>query len=175
MDWAARYAADAAGTVAGGVRPGDPFQGACRPVLTQPYGPTTLVGEPIVNGVRVHTGIDLACSAGMPVHSLSDGLAHVTAGCVDGVQSCGGGFGNNVVVELHGQLAGDAAPQRYFVRYAHLAELAVADGQVVHPGDLLGLEGETGFATGPHLHFEIDRGVASVANSIDPSVLVVLS
>src|SRR5207302_1961982 len=47
-------------------------------VLTQGYGPTDLVGEPIINGVRFHTGWDLACQAGMPVASVTAGTAHVT-------------------------------------------------------------------------------------------------
>jgi murein DD-endopeptidase MepM/ murein hydrolase activator NlpD len=164
--WAARYAAEAMTTAVIGVVAGDPFGGACLPVVTQPYGPTTLIGEPIVNGQLFHTGIDLACPLGSPVHTVTNGVAHVTPA------PRGGGFGNNVVVEMRTQLPGDAAPQRYFVRYAHLAAMAVADGAAVHAGDLIGIEGATGFATGPHLHFEVDRGAASVQNSVDPSVLL---
>jgi Peptidase family M23 len=173
LGWAARYAADVVQAPAAVGQPGDPFAGACRPVVTQPYGPTALAGEPVVNGVRFHTGIDLACPQGTPVHSLTDGLAHVTAGCADGEQACGGGFGNNVVVEAVMSLPGELAPQRYFVRYAHLlGGPALADGSVVHAGDILGLEGATGFATGPHLHFEVDRGAPTVLDSVDPAPLL---
>jgi len=170
LSWAARYAADAAQAPIGGVgRPGDPFAGACRPVVTQPYGPTALAAEPVIGGRHFHTGIDLACPEREPVHSLTDGVARVSAGW-------GGGFGNNVVVELQTRLPGDLLPQRYFVRYAHLqADVAVPDGAVVHAGHLLGFEGSSGLSTGPHLHFEIDRGAASVASSIDPSVLLEVS
>jgi murein DD-endopeptidase MepM/ murein hydrolase activator NlpD len=129
--------------------PGDPFAGACQPAVTQPYGPTTFPGEPIVNGVRTHTGIDLACPAGTPVHTIGTGVAHV------GFDS---GFGNSVVVEGGG----------YFVRYAHLSAAAVQNGAGVRAGDLIGWEGSTGYSTGPHLHFEVDRGAPSVQRSIDP-------
>ena len=167
---ATRYAADATRTVViAALRAGDPFAGACRPVVTQGFGPTSLVGEPPVFGfVHFHTGIDLACVAGTPIHTLTDGLAHVTTGW-------GGGFGNNVVVEVQLQLPGDAGPQRYFIRYGHLLVVAVADGAVVHAGDIVGLEGSTGYSTGPHLHFEVDRGGASVQYAVDPTSLLAVS
>jgi murein DD-endopeptidase MepM/ murein hydrolase activator NlpD len=147
---------------------GDPFARACRPVVTQPYGPTTFASEPIIGGQHFHTGIDLACPEGTPVHSLTDGVAHVTLGF-------GGGYGNNVVVEVETRLPGDLVAQRYFIRYAHLDVVTVADGAVVHGGDLVGLEGSTGNSTGPHLHFEIDRGAAAAVSSINPSPLLELS
>jgi murein DD-endopeptidase MepM/ murein hydrolase activator NlpD len=146
-------------------RPGDPFAGACRPVVTQPYGPTTNPLEPIIGGQRFHTGIDLACPEGTPVHTVTDGIAHVTLGW-------GGGYGNNVVVEVEMQLPGDLVAQHYFVRYAHLDTVLVADGAVVRDGDLVGLEGSTGNSTGPHLHFEVDRGAALATSSIDPAPLL---
>jgi len=167
---ATRYAADATRTVIiAALRPGDPFAGTCRPVVTQGYGPTEQPGEPAVFGfAHFHTGIDLACVAGTPIHSLTDGIAHVTTGW-------GSGFGNNVVTEVQLQLPGDSSPQRYYLRYGHLLVLTVADGAVVHAGDILGLEGSTGYSTGPHLHFEVDRGAASVQNAVDPAPLLAVS
>ncbi|HKA51217.1 MAG TPA: peptidoglycan DD-metalloendopeptidase family protein [Candidatus Dormibacteraeota bacterium] len=167
---ATRYAADATRTVIiAALRPGDPFAGTCRPVVTQGYGPTEQPGEPAVFGfAHFHTGIDLACVAGTPIHSLTDGIAHVTTGW-------GSGFGNNVVAEVQLQLPGDSSPQRYYLRYGHLLVLTVADGAVVHAGDILGLEGSTGYSTGPHLHFEVDRGAASVQNAVDPAPLLAVS
>jgi murein DD-endopeptidase MepM/ murein hydrolase activator NlpD len=146
--------------------PGDPFAGACRPVVTQPYGPTTVIGEPVIDGRPFHTGIDLACPAGTPVHSVTGGLARVTHGW-------SGGFGNNVVVEADLRLPGADSPQRCFIRYAHLLEdIVVGDGAVVTMGELIGFEGSTGFSTGPHLHFEVDRGQPSVLDSVDPAPLL---
>ena len=146
-------------------RQGNPFGGACRPVITQGYGPTSFAGEPIIGGVHFHTGIDLACPGGTPVVSVTAGIAHVTTGW-------GGGFGNNVVVQVAIQLPRDSAPQTYFIRYAHLAAIAVKDGASVPAGALLGWEGSTGFSTGPHLHFEVDRGASSVQNSVNPAPLL---
>jgi murein DD-endopeptidase MepM/ murein hydrolase activator NlpD len=45
----------------------------------------------------------------------------------------------------------------------------VSDGDQVASGTVLGLEGSTGFSTGPHLHFEVDRGCPAVTCSIDPA------
>jgi murein DD-endopeptidase MepM/ murein hydrolase activator NlpD len=51
-----------------------------------------------------------------------------------------------------------------WVRYAHLEAVLVSDGDLVAPGTVLGLEGSTGFSTGPHLHFEVDRGCRDVTS-----------
>jgi murein DD-endopeptidase MepM/ murein hydrolase activator NlpD len=173
LGWAARYAADqTVSLVSGLAQAGDPFGGACRPVVTQPFGPTTLAGEPSVFGyAHFHTGIDLACASGTPIHSLTDGVAHVTQGWTPS-NNVVGGFGNSVVVEVETELPGDASPQRYFIRYAHLETVTVADGATVHAGDLVGLEGATGYATGPHLHFEVDRGAALVQDAVNPAPLL---
>jgi hypothetical protein len=90
----------------------------CRGLaVTQPYGPTTLDGEPALFGfAHFHTGIDLACPAGAPVVSVTHGVAHVTLGW-------GGGYENNVQVQV-----GDL-----WIRYAHLEAALVADREVVGP------------------------------------------
>jgi murein DD-endopeptidase MepM/ murein hydrolase activator NlpD len=56
------------------------------------------------------------------------------------------GFGNYVMVD-HGNSITSI--------YGHLSEVETAKGKDVKPGDIIGLEGETGHATGPHVHFEI--------------------
>jgi murein DD-endopeptidase MepM/ murein hydrolase activator NlpD len=167
---ASRYAADATRTVViAALRPGDPFAGACRPRVTQGYGPTEQQGEPAAFGfAHFHTGIDLTCVPSTPIHTLTGGIAHVTTGW-------GGGFGNNVVVEVQLQLPGDSSPQRYFIRYAHMAVVTVTDGAVLHAGDIIGLEGSTGYSTGPHLHFEVDRGAAGVLYAVDPAPFLAVS
>ncbi len=158
LGWAARYRGR---LVPGGapteVQPGNPLEGCAQPPVTQPFGPTDLAGEPALFGFpRFHTGIDLACPYGTRVRDVGGpGVAHVQVGST--------GFGNNVVVQVA------TTRGTYHVRYAHLAAIAVADGAQVAIGDLLGWEGSTGFSTGPHLHFETDRGSPSIAAAQDPS------
>ena len=43
-----------------------------------------------------------------------------------------------------------------WIRYAHMEPMLISDGDQVAPGTLLGLEGSTGFSTGPHLYFEVE-------------------
>jgi murein DD-endopeptidase MepM/ murein hydrolase activator NlpD len=179
LSWASQYAADPTQTtVVASVTPstGDPFAGACHPVVTQVFGPVDNTLEPAVFGfAHFHTGIDLACAAGTPIHALTDGVAHVTGGCAAGVFICGSGWGNSVVVEVQLQLAGEAAPTHYFIRYAHLLVPTVVDGQAVHSGDLIGLEGTTGNSTGPHLHFEVDRGALGLTHAVAPTFMLTLA
>jgi murein DD-endopeptidase MepM/ murein hydrolase activator NlpD len=61
-----------------------------------------------------------------------------------------------------------------WIRYMHLEAVLVNDGDRVAPGTVLGLEGSTGFPTGPRLHFEVDRGCPAVTCSIDSSNLISL-
>jgi len=158
LSWAARYRGPfVAGGAPTSVQPGNPLEGCDHPPVTQPFGPTDVAGEPALFGFpHFHTGIDLACPYGTPVRDIGGpGVARVQLGST--------GFGNNVVVKV-------ATPSGiYYVRYAHLAAIAVADGAEVAIGDLLGWEGSTGFWTGPHLHFETDLGKASVTAAQDPS------
>jgi murein DD-endopeptidase MepM/ murein hydrolase activator NlpD len=64
------------------------------------------------------------------------------------------GFGNYVVLDVGG----------YKVIAGHLQEVKVKPGDKVRPGDLLGLEGQTGAATGPHTHWEIRQGGKAVTD-----------
>jgi murein DD-endopeptidase MepM/ murein hydrolase activator NlpD len=148
-------------------KPGDPFAGACQPIMEQGFGPTSLYFEPTMLGfLHFHTGIDLSCPEGTPIHSVTDGIAHVTYGW-------GGGFGNNVVIESTGTSPLNSAPSTYFVRYGHmLPDITVHEGAAVHAGDIIGHLGSSGASTGPHLHFEIDVGANDINHAVDPSVLL---
>src|SRR5439155_25900196 len=122
---------------------------------TQGYGPTNLVGEPALHGFpHFHTGVDLACPPGTPVISVTSGRAAV------GDDPRGYGLW----VQAH---VGDL-----WIRYAHLEVQLVRDGEQVVPGTLLGLEGSTGYSTGAHLHFEVDRGCGEYVCSVEPGGVV---
>lgn len=91
-----------------------------------------------------HKGIDLAASSGTPVHAVAAGTV-VSAGELTENE---GRYGNTVVLQ-HGA-------QRTL--YAHLTTTNVKPGARVEAGQQIGTVGQTGFATGPHLHFEVRQG-----------------
>ena len=118
--------------------------------ITQPFGPSSLVFEPQVtfNGVtypHFHTGIDIAGPLDAPIHAAADGVVAI-AGSETDSQGHLVGYGNYVVIAHAG---------RMITLYGHLDHIVVTVGQVVHAGDVIGLEGSTGNSTGPHLHFEV--------------------
>ena len=93
--------------------------------------------HPIFHTQRAHMGVDYAAPTGAPVISVADGVV-VESGF-------SGGFGNMVVVQHNA---------RQSTVYAHLSRIGVRKGQSIKQGDNLGAVGSTGWATGPHLHFE---------------------
>ena len=98
--------------------------------------------HPIQNTWRAHMGTDFAAPTGTKVRTIGDGTVSFA-----GVQN---GYGNVVFI--------DHANQRTTV-YAHLSHMDVKQGQRVEQGEVIGAVGSTGWATGPHLHFEFrDKG-----------------
>jgi murein DD-endopeptidase MepM/ murein hydrolase activator NlpD len=109
-----------------------PLEGA---QLTSNYGMRT---HPVLGGRRKHTGIDLAAPTGTPIYATADGVI----GRADWYSSYG----------LYISINHGASME---TRYAHLSRLAVAAGDNVKKGDLIGYVGSTGRSTGPHLHYEV--------------------
>jgi murein DD-endopeptidase MepM/ murein hydrolase activator NlpD len=99
----------------------------------------------------LHAGIDFAMPEGTPIHAAAAGTV-VKAGDV------GDGYGNSVFID-HGN--------GYLTHYAHQSRIAVSVGAKVSAGEVIGYEGATGDATGPHLHFEVHQG--QMWNQIDPA------
>ena len=93
--------------------------------------------HPILNIWKAHLGVDYAANTGTPVRSVGDGTIEFA-----GVQT---GFGNVVIIQHS---------NHYETVYAHLSRINVRQGQPIKQGDNVGLVGATGWATGPHLHFE---------------------
>ncbi len=93
--------------------------------------------HPILQTWRAHLGVDYAAATGTAVHSVGQGMVDFA-----GVQ---GGFGNVVFVKH---------ANGHTTVYAHLSRILVKRGQSVAQGQTLGEVGATGWATGPHLHFE---------------------
>ncbi|PZO66654.1 MAG: M23 family peptidase [Pelagerythrobacter marensis] len=94
--------------------------------------------HPVIGGRRAHKGIDLASPTGTPIYATADGT-------VDMAQA-NGAYGLYVQLDHGGALE---------TRYAHMSRIAVAAGQRVRKGDILGYVGSTGRSTGPHLHYEV--------------------
>jgi len=106
-------------------------------IITQEFGRT------IFNSF--HTGLDMAYldRCGGPIYAAGDGIV-----LADGrPNSKYGDWAIGVIVGHSQHLA---------TLYWHLSREIVTVGQEVHVGDVIGYEGDTGFATGCHLHFEVD-------------------
>ena len=93
--------------------------------------------HPVLNSWRQHNGVDYAAPTGTPVKTVGEGRVTFA-----GVQQ---GYGNVVQVQH--------SPEKTTV-YAHLSRIDVRMGQPVAQGQKIGAVGATGWATGPHLHFE---------------------
>jgi murein DD-endopeptidase MepM/ murein hydrolase activator NlpD len=103
--------------------------------------------HPIFRTVRPHLAIDYAAPAGTPVVAIGKGRVEF-AGWRNG-------YGNVVDIRHSGS---------YVSRYAHFSRIAarLRKGQSVDAGEVIGYVGQTGHATGPHLHFEFLRGGAKI-------------
>ncbi|WP_229375471.1 M23 family metallopeptidase [Streptomyces spirodelae] len=97
-----------------------------------------------------HTGQDFAVGVGTPVRAVGAGTVVKT--------NCGGPFGNHIVIRH---------PNGYYTQYAHLSRIQTRPGDRVRTGEQIGLSGNTGNSTGPHLHFEV-RLTPEVGSGIDP-------
>lgn len=93
--------------------------------------------HPILKKWTAHLGVDYAAPIGTPVRSVGDGVVAFA-----GVQN---GFGNVIFIKHR---------NNHTTVYAHLSRIAVKRGQKVSQGQNIGATGASGWATGPHLHFE---------------------
>ncbi len=117
--------------------------------ITSEYG----AREQIFSDVNpYHTGIDIANVTGTEIKSATDGVVYKT-------QSMDKYYGNNIEIEKDGII----------FKYAHLSEIKVKEGDEIKQGDIIGLMGDTGYTTGPHLHFEIivDSRTINPRNLVD--------
>ena len=131
--------------------------------MTQPFGPSALDIEPPItyNGAfypHFHTGIDLAAPLDTPVVASADGVVLLATRSVD-AEGRLVGYGNYVMVGHRGG---------FLTVYGHLDRITVHSGDLVQQGQTVGLEGSTGWSTGPHVHFEIRRD----GRFLDPALFV---
>lgn len=95
----------------------------------------------------IHMGIDFNPGVGAPIYAIADGV-------VKQAEDGNGGYGNFIYID-HGNLLGDGV--NVVSLYAHMqhGSVALKVGDAVKVGDFIGTVGQTGQATGPHLHFEL--------------------
>ena len=94
--------------------------------------------DPIDNVTRFHQGQDITVKTGTPIHAPADGIVKRAY--------YAGGFGNHIKLDHE---------NGYTTLFAHLSKIKVKHGQKVSRGEIIGLTGNTGRSTAPHLHYEI--------------------
>ena len=104
--------------------------------LSSPFGYRS---DPFTTQAKMHTGVDLAMKVGNPVYATGDAV-------VEAVEFDFFGYGNSIILD-HGF--------GYKTRYAHLNSVSVIEGMKVKRGDRIGEVGQSGRASGPHLHYEV--------------------
>lgn len=122
------------------------FIKATNGTISSEYGPRIRRGS---QTARMHTGVDIAARGGSPVVASKAGrIIDIKTGCRVGNSSCGGGYGNYILIDH-----GDGTKSRY----AHLNSSCRLPrrGAFVSQGEQIGCVGTTGRSTGNHLHFEI--------------------
>lgn len=114
-------------------------------VLTQYFGDTAFsTANPQVYNGHGHNGIDLAVKVGTTARASADGTV---VGTGDTDRACSGvSYGKWVLIQHANGLT---------TLYAHLSVIQAQAGQTVSAGDKIGLSGNTGYSTGPHLHFTV--------------------
>lgn len=131
-----------------------------------PYGSTGQVA-------RIHHGIDIPNPVGEPVYAGNSGtvvwadssLQDIKEGTLEVYAS----YGNVVVIEHDFSVDG----QKVWTLYAHLSAILVERGERVTLDTVIGLVGDTGIVTGPHVHFEVRVGVNDYWNTRNPLLWIV--
>lgn len=157
------------GAIAGGIMGGDESRVATGRT-SETNGPIKLI-HPVKGRISAkygnrggahsgspHLGIDYAVSVGTPVLAAAEGTVKSTGGVAKNTYGSKGtrSYGLHVIIDHGGG---------YSTVYAHLSSIAVSAGQTVKQGQPVGNSGNTGYSTGPHLHFELRKN----GQKIDPS------
>jgi murein DD-endopeptidase MepM/ murein hydrolase activator NlpD len=107
--------------------------------------------NPVTGRRELHTGIDIAAPVGTPVLAAAHGIVTATGSCA-----------------LNGRYIRLQTDMGYAIVYAHLSEILVRKDQRVEQKEVVGLSGNTGRSSGPHLHY----GVYRDGKAIDPAGLL---
>lgn len=110
--------------------------------VTSGYDPGRIDPVNPKKGVVPHYGIDFGVPVGTPVYACCDAVVSYA-----GTSTSYPGNGNFILLT-------DTHTGRSKILYLHLSQFAVSSGQKVSKGQVIGSSGNTGYTTGPHLHFE---------------------
>ena len=120
------------------------MSGAWRASLVGRYAVTSGFGmryHPVLHRTKLHTGIDLVANGDKTIIAAGDGVVKV--------RGYNPAYGNQVVLDHGGGIE---------TRYAHMSSFgSIKVGQQIGAGTKLGVQGASGYVTGPHLHFEVMR------------------
>lgn len=119
-------------------------------LITYGYGPRN---QPTAGASTNHKALDIAISY-QPIYAPADG-------CVDAVipESRSGGYGNYIKIKHSSNL---------YTCYGHLSKFNVSVGQTVKRGQQIGVSGNTGISSGPHLHWEVRVGSGTMSDRVNP-------
>lgn len=129
--------------------------------LGMPLSPAIVTSEygdrfhPVDKVWRLHAGIDFGCVGGVTkIQASQDGTVQRA--------EWAGGWGQMVFIKHADNL---------YTRYSHLSSMAVSAGDSVNAGDVVGICGNTGKSTNPHLHFEVQTN-ESQQSTVNPRSLL---
>lgn len=97
--------------------------------------------DPVYGTRKMHWGIDFTADSGTEIYATGGGIVEVA-------KRNAWGYGREIVINHGFGLK---------TRYAHLSKFLISVGDTVNRGDLIGLMGNTGKSTGPHLHYEVEK------------------
>jgi murein DD-endopeptidase MepM/ murein hydrolase activator NlpD len=132
-----------------------------------PYGSTGQVG-------RIHHGIDLPNPIGEILVAANSGTVvwagqSLTDEVINNEFEVFASYGNFIVIQHDFSWEG----QNIYTLYAHLEAILVSKGEQVTLGEPIGLIGDTGWSTGPHVHFEVRVGINNYSNTRNPLLWIV--
>ncbi len=140
-------------------RPGVLEFPVASPILTQYYGPTKFAER--AYRTQFHTGVDFSASVGTPIYAAADGMVWRTDNNDKGTSRWKKYQYGRYILLKHGD--------NLSTLYAHLSRAVVKNGDIVKAGDLIGYSGNTGYATGPHLHFGVYWSASMEFKAIPPA------
>ncbi len=132
--------------------------GGLKNCLTQFFGYTSFAAVGSYGG-KGHNGVDFRAENGTPVQSTEAGIVQGVGDTDTGCRRAS--YGKWILVKHENNLS---------TLYAHLSAISVSHGQTIKRGERIGLSGQSGYATGPHLHFGVYASQAVTIEAIRSQV-----